>query len=289
MKVCLACGHRFEADDWRCPGCGQSPELQPGYPVFAPDLIAGDGADADYKYTELFEVEARNFWFKARNQLLIWVLGRYFPEANNLLEIGCGTGFVLSGIQEAFPELALSASEILIRGLGYAEQRLPRVSFFQMDARHIPFETEFDVIGAFDVLEHIEEDELVLSKMFQATRPGGGIILTVPQHPFLWSSLDDFSHHKRRYVRPQLVARVERAGFEVLRTTSFVSLLLPLLFISRLTWRQPLNDDEVMAEFRLSPLLNVSLEKVLHLERVLIGRGFSFPAGGSLLLAARRA
>jgi SAM-dependent methyltransferase len=56
---------------------------------------------------------------------------------------------------------------------------------FQMDARKIPFESEFDVIGAFDVLEHIEEDEKALAQIFHAVLPGGGLILTVPQHRFL--------------------------------------------------------------------------------------------------------
>ncbi len=288
MKVCLACGQRFEADDWRCPDCGQSPELHQGHPVFAPDMIEGDGFDAEYKYAELFEAEAGNFWFRSRNRLLIWALRRYFPDAGNFLEIGCGTGFVLSGIKQDFPELVLSAGDILSRGLVYAEKRLPGVSLFQMDARCIPFESEFDVIGAFDVLEHIEEDEVVLSQMFRATKPGGGIMLTVPQHPFLWSFLDDFGRHKCRYTQAELVEKVERVGFEVIRVTSYVSFLLPLLLLSRMKQRKSQDDYDPMAEFQISQLLNVLLEKVLDLERILIKCGLDFPAGGSLLVIAKR-
>src|SRR4030095_1631809 len=104
-------------------------------------------------------------------------------------------------------------------------------------ARRIPFRGEFDVIGAFDVLEHIKEDEEVLAQMYQATRPRGGVLLTVPQHSFLWSEVDDYSRHVRRYSASELKAKVKRAGFETLRTTSFVSLLLPVMFISRLRQR----------------------------------------------------
>lgn len=288
MKVCLICRQQFQVNNWQCPYCGYVPPFQNKHPVFAPDLTEGDGFDANYKYEEIFDLEAKNFWFRARNRLLIWGLQQYFPETKNFLEIGCGTGFVLAGIQQAFPKLTLSASDILNRGLEYTKQRLPDVSFFQMDARHIPFEAEFDVIGAFDVIEHIEEDELVLAQLYQALKPKGGIILTVPQHPFLWSYLDDFSHHKRRYTRSELIAKVERAGFTVLHITSFVSLLLPLLFLSRLTRRQPLSDDELMTEFRLPSFLNMTLEKILDLERILIKTGVSLPAGGSLLLIAKR-
>ena len=51
---------------------------------------------------------------------------------------------------------------------------MPEARFFQMDARNIPFENEFDVIGVFDVLEHIEEDEIVFSQIFRAVKSGGG-------------------------------------------------------------------------------------------------------------------
>jgi SAM-dependent methyltransferase len=199
-----------------------------------------------------------------------------------------GTGFVLTGIRQAFPLLSLSASDIQTEGLFYAAQRLSDVTFFQMDARDIPFEAEFDVIGAFDVLEHIADDELVLAQLFQAVKPGGGLMLSVPQHPFLWSFLDEFGHHKRRYTRSELIEKISQAGFEMLYVTSFVALLLPLLLLSRLTQRRPKDNFDPMAEFKINPLLNQSLEKVLAAEGFFIRRGISFPAGGSLLAVAKR-
>jgi ubiquinone/menaquinone biosynthesis C-methylase UbiE len=141
---------------------------------FAPGLAAGnDGFGAGY-FEQLFKVEAGNFWFRSRNKLLLWALRKYFPHAENFFEIGCGTGYVLSGIQREFSSLRLYGSDIFSNGLLFAQQRLSDVSLFQMDARRIPFEKEFDVIGAFDVLEHIDEDGIVLQQMFQATKPGGG-------------------------------------------------------------------------------------------------------------------
>jgi len=91
-------------------------------------------------FAQLVEVETNNFWFRSRNRLIIWALQRYFPDARHFLEIGCGTGFVLSGIQQAFPNLTLYGSEIFTKGLEFAAQRLPNTQLFQMDARHIPFE-----------------------------------------------------------------------------------------------------------------------------------------------------
>ncbi len=75
----------------------------------------------------------------------------------------------------------------------------------QFDACAIPYKAEFDVIGAFDVIEHIEEDTAALTQMYQALKPGGGLLITVPQHRFLWSAVDEMSYHKRRYHRNELI------------------------------------------------------------------------------------
>jgi 2-polyprenyl-3-methyl-5-hydroxy-6-metoxy-1,4-benzoquinol methylase len=73
--------------------------------------------------------------------------------------------------------------------------------------RAVPSAETFDVIGEFDVLEHIEDEKAVLMAMHRALRPGGDIALTVPQHPRLWSGTDEAAHHKRRYERGELEKR----------------------------------------------------------------------------------
>ena len=124
--------------------------------------------------------------------------------------------------------------------------------------------------------------------MHQACQNSGGIILTVPQHVFLWSYMDEYACHVRRYHAKDLTAKVKRAGFKVLRITSFVSLLLPLLIISRLKLRKPGPKFDPTSELRNKGLMNNVLERILDLERSMIRLGFPFPAGGSLLLIARK-
>ncbi len=255
---------------------------------FAPELAdANGGFQADY-FGQLAALEAGHFWFRSRNRLVCWALRRYFPAMRTFLEVGCGTGFVLSGIRREFQELRLCGSEVFSDGLVFAGQRLPGVALFQMDARRIPFEDEFDVIGAFDVLEHVDDDAEVLQQMFQAVTPGGGIVLTVPQHRWLWSAVDDYSFHKRRYAREALLEKIQRAGFQVLRVTSFVFLLLPMLLLSRL-WRVGSSaGSDPLAEYNIPSWANAVFESALDLERCLIATGVSLPAGGSLLVVAKR-
>jgi SAM-dependent methyltransferase len=288
VKRCLACAARFQADAWRCPQCAWGPATVGGFPAFAPALARGGAGYEPEHFEKLFALEAGHFWFRARNRLIQWALARYFPGARSFCEIGCGTGYVLCAVREALPGAALWGSEVYVDGLPFAARRVPWARLMQMDARAIPFEAEFDAMGAFDVIEHIEEDRAVLREMHRALGPGGGLLLTAPQHPRLWSWMDDVAHHVRRYTAAELRAKVEEAGFRIERMSSFVSLLLPAMMLSRLGRRKAAVRADPYAEFKMSPAVNRVLEWVLGLERGLIRAGVSFPAGGSLLVVARK-
>lgn len=292
MKLCLSCNSRFLAAEAECPACGWEPETSEGFPAYAPSLAhEGGGFKASY-FAELAKIEAGNFWFRARNRLLLWALEKYAPDFRSFLEIGCGTGYVLSGIAERYPAAQLYGSEIFITGLSFAASRQSGAQFMQMDARYIPFADEFDVIGAFDVLEHIEEDEVVLKRIHDALKPRGTMLLTVPQHAWLWSPVDEYACHIRRYSARELHRKIEDAGFELVRSTSFVSSLLPPMLASRLIqtlWRGKEGQRiDATSELRLSPWLNRLLEVFLNSEIALIRLGVSLPAGGSRLVVARR-
>jgi SAM-dependent methyltransferase len=237
-------------------------------------------------FEPLADVEGRSFWFQARNRLIVSVIRRSFPGATSLLEVGCGSGVVLAALHEQLPSLRLVGAELYDEGLVIARKRVPGAEFVALDARDLTYENEFDIVGAFDVLEHIDEDEEVLRRMVRAVRPGGGLLVLVPQHPRLWSEHDEFFEHRRRYTRAQLVAKAERAGIEVLNTTSFVMSLLPVLAALRLADRLRRRFDPI-ANLEPGPL-NGIFERMLDGERKLIERGVSLPVGGSLMLVGRK-
>lgn len=288
MKSCPHCQTDYVASDWKCPACAYLPDSVGGFAVLAPALAAGGAGFPPGAFEKLAVLEAGNFWFRARNRLIVWSLKSYFPNMQRYLEIGCGTGFVLAGVAQAYPAAALVGSEIFSVGLPYAAARVKTAELLQMDARQIPYVDEFDVIGAFDVLEHIEEDEVVLAAMLRALRPGGGVAITVPQHPWLWSSADDLACHVRRYRVGELRDKMLRAGFRVEFATSFVSLLLPAMLASRLRRRRPARQGSSGSEFNLAPWLNRLFEQLMNFERYLIRKGLRFGLGGSLLLIATK-
>jgi SAM-dependent methyltransferase len=283
MKLCLTCGACFSSLGWNCPECHSAPANVRGFPAFAPDLAANNDGFREGYFEELRQREEQSFWFVARNKLIVMALRRQFPTARSLLEVGCGTGFVLAAIESALPDMRLAGSEVFSVGLGHAAARVRRADLFQMDARRMPFVEEFDVVAAFDVLEHIDEDLEALKQMHRTATKGGGILLTVPQHPSLWSGVDEYACHRRRYTRTELCSKVETAGFDIVNVTSFVSLLLPLMYVSR--WKKM---GSASAELQIGRLANAVLGGVMNVERAIIGAGLSLPAGGSLLLAARK-
>jgi SAM-dependent methyltransferase len=287
MKRCLSCNARYASSMRNCLNCGFVPALVDGFDSYAPNFAHDGGGFKSNYFAELAHLEEANFWFQSRNQLIMWAIENYCPNFQSFLEVGCGTGYVLSGVSKRFPRSTLYGSEIFIAGLGFAAARLPSTKFMQMDARSIPFENEFDVIGAFDVLEHIKEDGEVLTQICAALKPEGLMLLTVPQHAWLWSSIDEYAFHVRRYAAADLHQKIEASGFRLIRSTSFVTTLLPAMMISRFLQKKVSDKQfDATAELKISPWLNSLFSKLLSAELALIKRGFNFPVGGSRLTVA---
>lgn len=286
MRHCISCAANFDPPQWACPTCGFTPQAIDGFTSFCA-AQAGDGFDPE-AYAGLAALEEDSFWFESRKLLIEWAIGRYFASAHSLLEIGCGTGFVLSGLRLAFPHLRLTGAELHADGLLHARERLPEVELLQFDARQIPFEKEFDVIGAFDVLEHIDDDAGVLLEMHRALKPGGGILIAVPQHQWLWSAADDYGEHKRRYSRAELSAKVSAAGFSIRRVSSFVTFLLPAIAAVRLSARLKHRPFDHVGELTATHRAPALLRGVMSMERALLTHGLDLPVGVSLLLVADR-
>ena len=237
-------------------------------------------------FDHLAEAESGHWWFRSRNRILLWVLKKYVNRFENFLEVGCGTGFVLQAIQEHYPKAVLHGSDYFEQGLVHARKRMPSVNLSQLDVRNMNEEEHYDVIGAFDVIEHINEDELVLANLSRALKSGGTLLVTVPQHRWLWSAVDERACHVRRYTRSELVGKVTQCGLMVDYVTSFVSLLVPLMWLSRL--RANNKNIEPIDELHISSLLNRLLEIIMFIELGMLKIGIKLPFGGSLLLLARK-
>jgi SAM-dependent methyltransferase len=281
---------------WRCPSCAKVIDDWQGVPLLAPELADTVSGMNPENFSILASVTSDHFWFAPRSRLLVSLIARYFPAADSFLEIGCGTGIVLKPIAAMKPWRRLVGAELHPTGLSEARRVVGgSAEFVQMDARRIPAREVFDVIGAFDVIEHIAEDEAVLASMHSAIRPGGGVVLAVPQHPFLWSEFDEVSHHERRYRRGELESKLARAGFDIVFSASYTVALFPAMVASRLLRgrRAPVIAKDSAStsdgsELQLPGWLNAFARGVLQAEVTLTLAGLHFPFGGSRMVVARK-
>jgi SAM-dependent methyltransferase len=226
---------------------------------------------------KLVTLEDRHWWYRERRHLV-----RRLACATDDLRgaVAVDVGAAGGGNTRVLREQGLFAVSLEYGPDGAAvahERGLPSI---RGDARTLPLaEASADVVVAFDVLEHIEDDHAVLNEFARVLREDGQLWIAVPSDMRLWSAHDDAVGHVRRYEREELVALVAGAGFNVVEMGSWNVLLRPVV---RLRRRQSRGSD--LGE--TGPLANWALTRIIRLERHL--QFLARRNGVSLILVARR-
>jgi SAM-dependent methyltransferase len=250
-------------------------------------------------FASLSAIEDRHFWFRARNKVIATLVSQItdgLTPGYRVLEVGCGTGNVLRILKQACPGGIVVGMDLFAEGLRYARQRTfcPLV---QGDIHEPPFGLQFNLIGLFDVLEHVPDDMRVLRNLYSLLQTGGILLLTVPAHQWLWSYFDEVAHHCRRYELIALENKLSLVGYRVEYKTHFMASIFPLLWLRRRLStlsdrRRTDNTDRInnltLAELRIKPIINNLLTFLLTQETRVIARRNQLPFGTSLLFIARK-
>jgi SAM-dependent methyltransferase len=249
-------------------------------------------------FAALYAVEDRHFWFRERNRVIAAMVAQLtapLAPGYRVLEVGCGTGNVLRVLEEVCRDGEVIGSELFEEGLAYARTRC-HCPVLRADIFDLPFDAPFDVIGMFDVLEHLEDDRGALKALQEALTPGGALLLTVPINPRLWSYADELAGHYRRYERRGLVELLEAVGYQVEYHTPFMAALYPLMWLGRryATLRNqqrsnPQSRSKLFArDLQVRPIMNRVLTWLHHWEAGMIARRKRLPWGTSMLVVARK-
>jgi SAM-dependent methyltransferase len=184
----------------------------------------------------MFRVEQSHWWYTGRRKILADFVEKICRQVTDrrprILDVGCGTGANLLMLSEYGDAEGVDVSE---DALAFCRERgLEKVRLGA--AEDLPYEDgTFDLVTAFDVVEHIDDDLAGLREMRRVLRPGGRVLLFVPTFMFLWGLQDDVSNHRRRYRLPELQRVLEQAGFEIERTTyANITFFLPILAMRQL-------------------------------------------------------
>jgi SAM-dependent methyltransferase len=247
-------------------------------------------------FDELAAIEDQHFWFRARNRLIFDLAKKICSQIEPgylVLEVGCGTGNVLRALRDACSAGRVVGLELWFDGLRHAQRRVGDW-LVQGDVRSLPFGRQFNLVGLFDVLEHLPEERETLRAVHGALVPGGKLMLTVPAHQFLWSYFDEAAHHCRRYSETEIRERLVEAGFHVEYLSQFMACIFPIVWAFRKAgnfWSR--SDSETSRnwaarEFRIVPGVNWVLTSLLTLEARWLASGHRLGFGTSFVVIATK-
>ncbi|MFT5564179.1 MAG: SAM-dependent methyltransferase, partial [Myxococcota bacterium] len=156
-----------------------------------------------------------------RHDLIVERL-RDLPSSASMLEVGVGQGAMGVRLARRF---AWTGVEADATSAAVAKHRLEQDgAAHQLHQTHFedaPLEPPYDVLVAFEVLEHIEDDLAALRQWYDLIAPGGRIVLSVPAWQDQFGPWDERVGHFRRYAPDELCQRLTEAGFELAETSLY--------------------------------------------------------------------
>ncbi|MBP7741225.1 MAG: class I SAM-dependent methyltransferase [Candidatus Pacebacteria bacterium] len=215
----------------------------------------------------------RSWWYVGRAHVIEFLSSKAQTK-HRILDYGAGYGGMfpwlsrIGAVVDAYEPNATARQGLVKRGYG-------QVLSTMEEART----GRYDIVGLFDVVEHIEDDVLFLRDIQDALTGSGSLIITVPAYQWLWSSHDADNQHFRRYTRKQLVSRLTQAGYDVQFAGYWNMFLLPLVIGLRFL------GSSGEGGLGLPPIVNSLLKSVISLEVALMHL-FPLPCGVSVVAIA---
>ncbi|MET0931836.1 MAG: class I SAM-dependent methyltransferase [Aeromicrobium sp.] len=226
------------------------------------------------------------WWYRARTSLLETILADRVGQPQRVLDVGSADGPSVGWLQQ-HDGLHVTL-DIDPRGL--------TAGGVCGSALILPFaDGSFDIVGAFDVIEHCDPESTALSELARVLAPGGTMMISVPAYTWAWSSFDDINGHHRRYTRRRAVKAVKASGLRIDRATYAFAAVFPFFAMQRLATRlvetvrrkDQATPADVVDLPSVSPGLSSFLLRLCRLDsRVL--RRTNLPFGSSVVLAASK-
>ena len=218
-------------------------------------------------------ITVEHFWVKAKNNLVDVLLKKISTNKDQIvLNIGAGTGNDAAILRKygMVHVIDINQSALDLIPIQYVSEKKC------CDACQLPYENNmFDIVAAFDVIEHIEDDQRAISEILRVLKPGGQLIFTVPAYQWLFSNHDRYMHHQRRYSKNNIAILLKK--FTPVTLGSWMFFLFPCAMLVRLFKKNKPScsyNESVPNKYS-----NFFMYLILKSENWLINKGIKFPWG----------
>jgi SAM-dependent methyltransferase len=228
----------------------------------------------------------------ARKKILADQIEKLFPAGENarILNVGAAFGASTIWLQQFGTVESVEYSK---ECCDFVNQNL-RLKFIHGSITSLPFEDEqFDLVCAFDVVEHVDEDKLAISELHRVCKPGGYVFTTVPTFRFLWSEHDIVNEHKRRYTMRNYLSLFDKGISKIWFKSFFNFFLFPPIALFRVVSSAAKSKtSKKPAQSNNSKLGDTAFSKILYRifksESGLLKRGIKLPVGASLMVISKK-
>jgi SAM-dependent methyltransferase len=239
-------------------------------------------------YENTYRSEQSHWWFVGRRTLVLDQIAQLYGGRNDLqiLDVGCGTGLNMRYLGRYG---GVTGADLSTEGLHYCRTRGHR-RLVLTPLERLPFaEDTFDLVTALDIMEHLDDDLIGFEEIRRVLKPGGRVIVLVPAYRFLWSLQDEVSHHRRRYIAPQLRKVMKRSGLTIERLTYANTLLFPIVLGGRLALKViRRHNTSIQNENALHPGWSNGLLRAIFQSETPLLRRVNAPFGVSILAIGRK-
>jgi SAM-dependent methyltransferase len=236
-------------------------------------------------YKDYYFLERNHWWFLARASILKKYIGKNIFDKKKLkiLNVGVATG-ASTEMLEAFGDV--TSIEYEQECIDYIRHKVS-IQVTQGSILDLKFESNsFDLVCAFDVIEHVKEDGLAASELMRVCASGGSVLATVPAFMSLWSEHDLINHHFKRYVKREIEVLFSDAKGGLVFVSYFNSILFfPIYLLRKLGGLIKRKGKKLSSDFtKFKPgFLNQTLNHIMQLESIGLSRQISYPVGVSIL------
>lgn len=236
----------------------------------------------DY-YTRYYHLERNNWWFIIRLKIIKQTIQKriYQHQPLKILNVGVATGASSDMLSEFG---VVVSSEYDLETCKFLKENL-NMEVVQASVTDLPFaDNSFDLVCAFDVIEHVEDDLKAYAEMKRVCKISGHIVTTVPAFMIMWSGHDVVNHHFRRYTKSEIYHLVRQNHLIVRYSSYFNSILFFPVLVFRIIKNIFIKNEIPKSDFHKEtpPMINQLLKSVFSLELSLL-RFIKFPFGVSYI------